>query len=252
MEVSLKSSAVAVSTMKVLDYLFSERFEKYFEELMIRSGFDADFHPHEGLANLLGNPAYARFENGVIHVYLKTGLSDELAEVLAAHEITEPILTKVEGYPNCYITNLALGKGRIFEDIGSRITSAVLNAIVNERLREHGFDVDKLIEELVVLLKTLPLQMPPDPPPETLIQNALIYLDHYLSHPSLPEIERLTEYFREIGGEQWKLIVDLTAVVKETGYRTIDQSLDCMIRIRDRLNLSPYILIHDTRDYSLH
>jgi len=243
---------MAVSTMKVLDYSFSERFEKYFEELMAESGFDADFHPHEGLPNLLGNPAYARFENGVIHVYLKTGLSDELAEVLAAHEITEPILNKVEGYPNCYITNLALGKGRIFEDIGSRITSAVLNAIVNERLREHGFDVDKLKEELVQLLRTLPLQMPPDPPLDTLIQNALIYLDHYLSHPALPEIARLTGYFQEMDGEQWKLITDLLGIVKETGYITIDQSLNCMIRIRDRLNLNPYILVHDTRDDSLH
>ena len=239
--------------MKVLNFCFSERFKRYHDELIERGGFRIEFHPHEGLPVVRDIPAYARLESGVIHVYLRSDLTDDQAELLAAHEITEPVLNRVEKYPNLVMTNLgALQKDRV-KDLSARISSAILNAIVDERLKEKGFDVDKLKEVgLVTLLRTLPPVPPSINAWDIIVIGALTYLSQCLLYPSSAEIKKLTEYFEKIGGEQWRLAHDLVRIVEATGYKTIDQSLQAMIRIRDRLNLKPYLLVRDRRDWSLH
>ena len=241
-----------VSLMDVLSFQFSDLFEKYYNEIVARSGFIIEFHLHENLPEFNDEAAYSRFNEGVIHVYLSSSLTEGQAEVLAAHEITEPVLNRVEMYPNLYVTHLGYLQKDWYGGLGIKIGSAVLNAVANKRLKEYGFDIEKLKEAtLLRLLRRLPLLSAIINSEEEITVNALIYLDHYLSYSPSVEIDKLTEYFMNNGGEQWKLIQSLVSISEETGFENIDQTLACMVMIRDHLNLKPYLLVRDRRNDSL-
>ena len=238
--------------MEVFGFDFSELYEKYQNEIIARSGFIIEVHAHEGLPELRDVSAYSRFNEGVIHVYLNHDLSREQAEVLVAHEITEQVMIRVEMYPNLFVTNLGALQKEWYGSLAAKIGSAILNAEVNGRLKEYGFDFEKLKEAtLVRLVKRLPLMPPIINTEEEAVVNALIYLDHYLSYAPSPEIDVLMAYFKSVGESQWALAQSLVEIAEETGYRTVDQSLTCMIKIRDKLNLQPYILVRDRHNDSL-
>jgi hypothetical protein len=241
-----------VSLMDVLGFQFSNLFERYYSGIIARSGFVIEFHLHEGLPELNDEAAYSRFNEGIIHVYLSSNLTEGQAEVLAAHEITEPVLNRVEMYPNLYVASIGYLQKDWYGGLAIKISSAVLNAVVNRRLKEYGFDIGKLKEAtLVRLLRRLPLLPPIINSEEEITVNALTYLDHYLSYAPSIEMDRLTEYFMNIGGDQWELIQSLVAISEETGFEDIDQSLACMTAIRDHLELKPYLLVRDRRNDSL-
>ncbi|MFQ6076174.1 MAG: hypothetical protein ACE5Z5_08585 [Candidatus Bathyarchaeia archaeon] len=205
-----------------------------------------EFHPISVLREpFRHDDALAWSRAKVVHIYLNPELPTELAEVLAAHELTHEALT-AEGYPVTAL-NKAFVRDAAWQDVRSRLVSSILNAVVGRRLEEYGFDLTPYHQRGVEnLMRGLESVKPEDVTPDAMRYNALVYLDYHLN--AIPEgVKLLAAFLKRVPSPQWQLAEGVVGIVEEEGYDMPPRCLRAMVRVRDYLGLRNYVFVVDPR-----
>jgi len=241
--------------LRVLSYEFSQHFENFLREQILARGVRVHFHSILELPEQFScEIAFCwRGENG-LHVYLNTELDPRQAEVKAAHELVHEILVQ-EGYPAAVPSNPEDVQMQI---LASRLSSSVLNALVNRRISTLGFDLDPYDEMGIrALVKNTPEKPDLDSMTkwENLAYNGLVYLDNYLDKQlnprSMLELEVQAAFLKTIPG-QWGLIEKMLAIAEAVGIETPERCLKVMTQLRDALGLRRKVLIVDIKSGIFH
>lgn len=236
--------------MRVLSCEFSPLFEDFLRRRILSMGVKVHFHPMSELSEEFSSEiAFCWRGTDGLHVYLNTGLEARVAEVKTAHELAHEVLVR-EGYPG----TLPLDPGDAqMQILASRLSSSVLNALVNHRIGEFGFDLDAYDE---MGIRALVRNTPKNPDLESmtkwenLVYNGLVYLDNYLDKKinprAMPELEAQAAFLKTIPG-QWDLVERMVAVVEAVGIESPEQCLEVMIQLRGVLGLKGKVLVVDVR-----
>lgn len=189
-----------------------------------------------------------------LHIYLNNELDVRHAEVTTAHELAHEILV-YEGYPAALPSSPSDVQAQI---LATRLGSSILNALVNRRIGELGFDLSLLDETGI---RALVRNTPKNPDLErmaqweNLVYNGLAYLDNHLDKQlnprTMPELDAQAVFLKTIPG-QWDLIEEMLAVVEAIGIEKPEQCLEVLIRLRDILRLGGKVLVLDVRSGEFH
>lgn len=221
--------------MKVLNFSFSRLFDVYYEKFLQKTGFQVRFLPIIEVPSRLPQEVLSWEEDGIFHVSVDPEAPTELTEIETAHELTHGILT-AEGYPITRIPNHLSWDGDL-QGLKSRLGSAILNPLVDERLKQHGFDLEPYYDRYI---RTLVCRLASQDPRSirrfpTMRINAIIYLGNCFNEDISKERQALADFLQCAPSPQWELARKAERIVQEEGNKTPDQCLRATIRVRDLL-----------------
>jgi hypothetical protein len=240
--------------LRVLSYEFPRRFENFLREQILARGVHVHFHSISELPKQFSYEiAFCwRGEDG-LHIYLNTELDPDQAEVKAAHELAHEILVQ-EGYPAAVPSKPEDVQMQI---LASRLSSSVLNALVNRRISGLGFNLDAYDE---MGIRALVRNTPENPDLssmtkwENLVYNGLVYLDNYLDKKvnprKMPELDAQAAFLKTIPG-QWNLIEKMIEVAEAVGFEEPELCLKALVQLRDLLGLRGKVWVVDLRSGTL-
>lgn len=236
------------NTLKVLDYEFSERFDKLYDSARKKLKRKITFypiseHPNEHVHEARG--AHYIDETNV-SVFINTEeLESAEAEVTAAEDIIYSLVRAVDKFPFA-MGNTKLDEEKLYEAeaIAGTLTAAIYHLPVLSRLKKRGFWIEivqkKDIQELIGIFSGPGFQ---EPPPDSLpFYNLLM---RYIE----------TCFYKDMDLEEIKGIYQLKAsgihaagemgieIVKCFGFDTPKKCLNTMIDLRDMLQLNDKVWI---------
>ncbi len=234
--------------MKVLDYEFSERFDKFYEDARKKlkrmvTFYPISEHPNEYVKEARGAHIIDEVD---VKVFINTDKLDSTeAEVTAAEDIVYALLRTTDKFPFA-LGNTTLDEEKLFEAeaIAGTMTASIHHLAVFSRLKEEGFWIGAVQEkEKQELMEMLTMGIFQEPPPESLPFYNLVlrYIEtNFYEDIDLKEILDLYQSkvpFVHSVGEQG------VEIVKRYGYNTPKKCLNTLIDLRDLLGLRPKVWI---------
>lgn len=234
--------------MKVLDYEFSEQFDKLYRNARSKLKRKITFYP------ISEHPSeYVRETRGAhyidetnVSVFINTEKLDSTeAEITAAEDIVYSVVRAVEKFPFA-MGNTKLDEEKLFEAevIAGTLTASIYHLAVFSRLKKRGFWIgavqEKDTQELIGMLSIPGFQ---EPPQESLPFYNLVtkYIEtSFYEDMDIKEIKGLYQLKTEEICAAGEMGVE---IVKRYGFDTPKKCLNTMIDLRDMLRLSDKVWI---------
>ncbi len=234
--------------MQVLDYEFSERFDKLYRSVRRKLKrkivfYPIDQHPSEYVRDTRG----AHYiDEMTVSVFINTEkLESTEAEITAAEDMVYALIRAVEKFPFA-LANTELDEEKLFEAevIAGTITASVHHLTVLARLKERGFWIqavqEKDTQELVNMMSVPGFQEPP--------AESLPFYNFTMKY-----IE--TNFYEEIDKKEVMGLFQLKTeniiaagetgveIIKRYGYDTPKKCMNTMVDLRDMLQLQDKVWI---------
>ena len=234
--------------MKVLDYEFSERFDKLYRSARRKLKRKIVFHPiSEHPSEYVRETRGAHYiDEMTVSVFINTDkLDSTVAEITAAEDIVYSLLRAVDKFPFA-LGNTKLDEEKLFEAevIAGTMTASIFHLAVFSRLKKRGFWIgavqEKDTQELLGMLSAPGFQ---EPPPESLPFYNLVM--KYIETSFYEDID-----WKEVAG-QYQLKTEVICsvgeegidIVKRYGYNTPKKCLNTFIDLRDLLQIGEKVWI---------
>lgn len=234
--------------MKVLEYEFSERFDKLYKDARKKLKRVIVFHtiqehPSEFVQTSRGAHL---IDEASVNIFINVEKMDSTeAEITAAEDIVYALLGSVEKFPYA-LGSTTLEEKQLFEAeaLAGVMTASIHHLPVFSRLKEMGFWIgavqEKEKQELVEIFTMGTFQ---EPPPESLPFNNLVM--RYIETRFYEDIELgvLTALYRQNAPVISSVGEQGLEIVKRYGFSTPKKCLNTLIELRDMLELENKVLI---------
>jgi len=237
--------------LQVLNYEFSDKFDKFYEDSQKKLRRVISFHPIKEHPN-----EYVKEARGAhlidevnVKVFINTDMLDSTeAEVTAAEDIVYALLRTVDKFPFA-LANTTLEEQKLFEAeaIAGVLTVPIHHLVVISRLKADGFWIEALQEkDKQELLEMLGRGISEEPPPDSLPHYNLVM--RYIETSFYEGID-FTET-RELYESKVPYVSSVAEqgveIVQRYGYNTSKKCLNTLIDLRDLLELRGRIWIKNT------
>lgn len=234
--------------MKVLDYEFSERFDKLYRDSKKKLKRIITFHPIKDHPNeyVVAARGAHIIDDVSVRIFINEDTLDSTeAEVTAAEDIVYALLRSVENFPYAF-GNTQLDEKQMFEAeaIAGAMTASIHHLVVFSRLKELDFWIGAIQEkEKKELIDIFTMGMFQEPPPESLPFRNLVM--RYIESNFYEDIDvkELLELFRDKAPMIYSTGKKGLEIVKRYGYKTPKKCLNTLIDLRDLLELGDKVWI---------
>ena len=234
--------------MKVLEYEFTERFEKFYKSAKKKLKrnivfYPIDEHPSEYVKDTRG----AHYiDEMTLSVFINTKkLESTEAEVTAAEDIQYALLRADEKFPFA-MGNTNLSEEKLFEAevIAGTLTASVHYLAVIARLKKLGFWIEAVLEkdtkELVGILSVPGFTEPPAGSPPFYNLTMKYIESHFYEGINKEEVIGLYQKRANLITAAGEVGLE---IVKRYGYDTPKKCLNTMIDLRDMFELKEKVWI---------
>jgi hypothetical protein len=229
--------------IRILQWEFSDTFERFYHEQVIKFGLDFRWELCESLPEgILGRARKAYKGNKLVYtvIQMRPSLPTELAELVAAEEIMHFVLY-CEGYPSAIAESP-------WNEIASEFVSMIQDLLIHKRLSAYGFNLGVADKQgLEVMLKEIEAINDESSFTGTArIHAAIVYASRYLEFTSELRRQFETAFDAKLPNIA-KLGNAIAQVIDMHGYESPEQCLRLMIELRTLLKLDKLFRITDER-----